>query len=232
MPLPLPDELAAVNVYAVERPDGLTLIDAGQALRAVAPAWRRRWQRSATRCRMSASSWSPMPIVTTTRSRRRCAASSARTVRLGIHEAPSLLAVGRADWQAFASQLAELRRCGADSLADEIAAEAAGQGMESSLWEPPDEWVLDDDRHRGRSATAPRHPHTRSHAGTPRLPRRRRRTPLRRRPRAAPHHALDRAGAGDRTLAAGRLPRIAAEGTSAAGHDAAAGARARRRVHA
>jgi glyoxylase-like metal-dependent hydrolase (beta-lactamase superfamily II) len=144
MPLPLPDELAAVNVYAVERPDGLTLVDAGQALRRC---------RSRLESALGDIGYGLTDVreflVTHAHRDHYTLATQVRgelgtTVRLGIHEAPSVLAVSRPDWQAFTAQLAELRRCGAESLADEIAAEVAGQGMDASLWEPPDEWILDD----------------------------------------------------------------------------------------
>jgi glyoxylase-like metal-dependent hydrolase (beta-lactamase superfamily II) len=144
MPLPLPDELAAVNVYAVERPDGLTLVDAGQALRRC----RARLEAALAEIGYALPDVREF-LVTHVHRDHYTLATQVRgelgtTVRLGIHEAPSLLAVSRADWRAFTSQLSELRRSGAEALADEIATEAAGQGMESSLWEPPDEWLLDD----------------------------------------------------------------------------------------
>jgi glyoxylase-like metal-dependent hydrolase (beta-lactamase superfamily II) len=145
IPLPLPDELAAVNVYAIEQPDGLTLIDAGLAL-----------QRSRTLLEKSLGDIGRSLgdvrefLVTHAHRDHYTLATQVRRdygtrVRLGIREASSVAAVSQPDWPAFSSQLAELRRCGADALAEQVAAEARGQGVEATLWTPPDSWIVDDE---------------------------------------------------------------------------------------
>ncbi|GAA4727785.1 MBL fold metallo-hydrolase [Nocardioides endophyticus] len=145
MPLPLPDELAAVNVYALERADGLTLVDAGQALRRC---------RSQLEESLAAIGYGLRDVreflVTHAHRDHYTLATQVReefgtTVSLGIREAASVTALSDPGWKAFRSQLAELRRNGADELADRVAQEASGQGMELELWAAPDRWILDDE---------------------------------------------------------------------------------------
>ena len=145
IPLPLPDELAAVNVYAIEYPAGLTLVDAGQALRR---------SRTLLESSLADLGWSLADVceflVTHAHRDHYTLSTQVRRdhgtrVRLGIREASSIAAVSLPGWPAYTSQLAELRRCGAESLADEVAAESNAQGMDASLWDPPDSWILDDE---------------------------------------------------------------------------------------
>jgi glyoxylase-like metal-dependent hydrolase (beta-lactamase superfamily II) len=144
LPLPLPDELAAVNVYAVERPDGLTLIDAGQAL----SRCRTRLEDALGNIGYALADVREFLVTHAHRDHYtlgvQLRAELGAQVSLGIREAPSILATGDPDWPAFRSQLAELRRAGANALADEIAREAAAQALRPDLWQPPDRWVLDD----------------------------------------------------------------------------------------
>jgi glyoxylase-like metal-dependent hydrolase (beta-lactamase superfamily II) len=145
IPLPLPDELAAVNVYAIERPDGLTLVDAGQALQRS----RVLLEKSLTGLGFSLADVREFLVTHAHRDHYTLATQVRRDhgtrVRLGIREAPSMAAMNQPGWPAYSSQLAELRRCGADSLAAEVMADAAAQGMDASLWDPPDSWIVDDE---------------------------------------------------------------------------------------
>jgi glyoxylase-like metal-dependent hydrolase (beta-lactamase superfamily II) len=145
IPLPLPDELAAVNVYAIERPDGLTLIDAGQAMRRS----RSLLESSLNEIGSSLADVREFLVTHAHRDHYTLATQVRRdhgtTVRLGIREASSIAAANAPGWPAYGSQLAELRRCGADSLADEVTAEAGAQGLDASMWDPPDSWILDDE---------------------------------------------------------------------------------------
>jgi glyoxylase-like metal-dependent hydrolase (beta-lactamase superfamily II) len=145
IPLPLPDELAAVNVYALARPDGLTLVDAGQALR------RCRSQLEDSLALIGHGLRDVREFLVTHAHRdhytlaTQVRAEFGSSVRLGIREAASVTALSDPGWQAFRSQLAELRRNGADVLADQVQRQANDQGMEHELWSAPDRWVLDDE---------------------------------------------------------------------------------------
>jgi glyoxylase-like metal-dependent hydrolase (beta-lactamase superfamily II) len=145
MPLPLPDELAAVNVYAIEQPEGLTLIDAGQALR------RAHAQLEESLASLGYSLGDVREFLVTHAHRdhytlgTRIRKEHGARLRLGIREAPALAAVGRPDWPAYSSQLKQLRRCGADGLVEEIGGDAKAQGIDAALWEPPDSWITDDE---------------------------------------------------------------------------------------
>ncbi|WP_214103072.1 MBL fold metallo-hydrolase [Acrocarpospora catenulata] len=145
IPLPLPDELAAVNVYALERPDGLTLIDAGQALRRA---------RAALEHALSSLGYAVGDVreflVTHAHRDHYTLGPQARRdhgsrVRVGIREAPALAALGSPDWPAYAAQLALLRANGAEALADEIGDDAKAQGIAADLWEAPDSWIVDEE---------------------------------------------------------------------------------------
>ena len=145
IPLPLPDELAAVNVYAIERPDGLTLVDAGQAMR------RSRDLLEASLVEIGSSLLDVREFLVTHAHRDHYTLATqvrrdyGTRVRLGIREASSIAAANTPGWPAYSSQLAELRRCGAHSLADEVTAEAGAQGLDATVWDPPDSWILDDE---------------------------------------------------------------------------------------
>jgi glyoxylase-like metal-dependent hydrolase (beta-lactamase superfamily II) len=145
IPLPLPDELAAVNVYAIEEPGGLTLIDAGQALRRS----RKLLEESLTEIGHSVQAVRQFLVTHAHRDHYTLATEVRRDlgtqVRLGIREGASMAAVGQPGWPAFSSQLAELRRCGAEELADAVAAETSAQSMDASVWGAPDTWILDDE---------------------------------------------------------------------------------------
>lgn len=145
LPLPLPDELAAVNVYALEQPDGLTLIDAGQAMR------RCRSRLEELLAQLGAGLGDVRQFLVTHAHRdhytlaTQVRAEFGTSVGLGIKEAASLAAVSQPNWQAFRSQLEELRRAGAEELAARIEAEAAAQGLDHQVWSPPDRWLLDNE---------------------------------------------------------------------------------------
>ena len=67
IPLPLPmDGLRAVNVYALETDDGLTLIDGGWAIEAPGRCSRSPSPSSAAAWATSPASWSPTCTATTT----------------------------------------------------------------------------------------------------------------------------------------------------------------------
>jgi len=145
IPLPLPDELAAVNVYAVEHQDGLILVDAGLAMRSS----RALLEKSLVEIGRSLSEVREF-LVTHAHRDHYTLATQVRLdhgtrIRLGIREAPSIAAVADPEWPAYSSQLAELRRCGAEALADEVTAETREQGMDASVWGPPDSWIVDDE---------------------------------------------------------------------------------------
>ncbi|WP_246268606.1 MBL fold metallo-hydrolase [Acrocarpospora macrocephala] len=145
IPLPLPDELAAVNVYALERPDGLTLIDSGQALRRARDDLKDALAslgyalgdvREFLITHAHRDHYTLGPLVRRDHGSR---------VRIGIREAPALAAVGNPDWPAYVSQLALLRANGAEALADEIGDDARAQGIAAHQWEAPDSWIVDDE---------------------------------------------------------------------------------------
>lgn len=145
IPLPLHDELAAVNVYAVEGQDGLTLIDAGQAMRSS----RTLVEKSLGEIGHSLTDVREFLVTHAHRDHYTLATQVRRDlgtrIRLGIREAASIAAVSNPEWPAYVSQLAELRRCGAEELADEVVAETLEQGMDSSVWGAPDSWIVDDE---------------------------------------------------------------------------------------
>lgn len=145
IPLPLPDELAAVNVYVIENQDELTLIDAGQAMRSS----RVLLEKSLAGLGRSLPDVTEFLVTHAHRDHYTLATQVRRDhgtrIRLGIREASSIAAVADPDWPAYTSQLAELRRCGADALADEVTAETREQGMNASVWAPPDSWITDDE---------------------------------------------------------------------------------------
>ena len=200
IPLPLPmDGLKAVNVYALETDDGLTLVDAGWAVEAsrdrAGEVALRRWVRASA---TSAGSWSPTCTVTTTRRRSRSGARSGSHVSLGAGEQGQ---PGRdpGGWLAGPTR----SRCSAapGRRAHRPRSGSSFGGVETpdlALWADPDSWLEGDHTLTVGARTPRRHPHAGPHAGPLRVRRHRRRAAVRRRPRAADDHPVDRVRAGTR----------------------------------
>ena len=221
IPLPLPmDGLRAVNVYALETDDGLTLIDGGWAVEEAREAAGRRAGGDRPPRRHH-------PVPGHPRAPRPLHAGGRRAPRVRVAHQPGASATSRRwTWSRAGGDptVARLRRAGAARVAAggrRHARPAAGPvavGLSRRL--------------------ARRRPHPRGRRPDPRrgatpghtqghfvFADRGGRAAVRGRPRAADDHAVDRLRAGARRPAAGRLPGLAGQGAGDAGPAAAARAR-------
>ena len=238
IPLPLPmDGLRAVNVYAVRHGAEITVIDAGWSIPEARDAARRRARRARRRVPRRAAlprhAHPPRPLHAgrgpAPRVRDAGGARPRRAARPRHDQRP-----GPARGPDHGGPAAAGRRGGG-------AGEASGlrsPHLDMADWAAPDEWIDDGERLARRRPHARRRRDPRPHPRPPGLRRRGGRHHVLRRPRAAPDHAVDRAGAGSEGEPAGRLPRLARAdpqaarrpdaGRARAGRDA--GARAGRRA--
>lgn len=145
IPLPLPtDGLRAVNVYALEEPDGVTLIDAGWAVAGTAPAldsalrslgYGRGDVRQVLVTHIHRDHYTQAVVL-----RREHGAR----LMLGAGEQASLAALNDPAMKQF--QVAYLVECGAARLARWWQEAFGGPGRDLSQWEEPDEWMFGDGR--------------------------------------------------------------------------------------
>lgn len=140
IPLPLPtDGLRAVNVYAIEEPDGLTLIDGGWAVAGAAEALESALQRigfhpaQVRRILVTHIHRDHYTLAVTMRR------EHGARVMLGAGEQASLAALNDPAMKQF--QAPYLLEAGADHLARWWQATFGARTRDLSLWEAPDEWV-------------------------------------------------------------------------------------------
>jgi glyoxylase-like metal-dependent hydrolase (beta-lactamase superfamily II) len=142
IPLPLPsDGLRAVNVYAIDHGDCLTLIDAGWAVAETTPALERGLAALGYRF----TDISRILVTHVHRDHYSYAVELRRRwgthIALGIGEADTLQAIRRmAEGQAVNSSVDRLRSAGAAGLADAIS-RGPRPAHTLEFWDPPDEWL-------------------------------------------------------------------------------------------
>ena len=142
IPLPLPsDGLRAVNVYAIDHGDSLTLIDAGWAVAATAPALERGLAALGYRF----TDISRILVTHVHRDHYSYAVELRRRwgthIALGADEAESLQVIRRiSEGKAENSSIDRLRTAGAGGLADAIS-RSLSPSRALEFWDPPDEWI-------------------------------------------------------------------------------------------
>ena len=141
IPLPLHDELRAVNVYAIEDGGGFTLIDSGQVMAEA------RGQLESSLKQLGAGLPDVRQFLVTHAHRDHYTQAVAvrrefgTRVSLGTGERPSLAAAADPAVPAYREQLADLRRNGAAELADQILPLLADETVPHTAWEQPDTWL-------------------------------------------------------------------------------------------
>ncbi|MCF7551364.1 MBL fold metallo-hydrolase [Pseudonocardia sp. WMMC193] len=140
IPLPLPDEgLHSVNVYAVEGPDGLTLVDSGEA----SAASRADLVRALAALGHGVQDVRRILVTHVHRDHYTLAVALRRETGLELHlgrgEQASLRLVADPARGMLRTQLDMLVECGAGALAAELA--PAEDPLPASIWEDPDHWV-------------------------------------------------------------------------------------------
>ena len=166
IPLPLPnDGLRAVNVYVLETPDGLVLVDGGwdiPAARDVLVAGLAEMDAALPDVRRFLVTHVHRDHYTMAVALRR---ELGAHVALGLGEKPTLDLLARADRTPMVTQVQQLRRLGAGELADAIEKAVAGHRIDPRDWEPPDSWLVDEDVDLGqrRLQVVPTPGHTAGH---------------------------------------------------------------------
>jgi glyoxylase-like metal-dependent hydrolase (beta-lactamase superfamily II) len=146
IPLPLPmDGLRAVNVYALETDEGLTLVDGGWAIDAARTAL----EQALTSMRCKLSDITRFLVTHVHRDHYTQAVALRRElgahVSLGIGDKATLDLIGAPG--AVDPTAAQLRRAGADSLASQWSALLAEhEPPDRQTWEHPDTWLDGDHR--------------------------------------------------------------------------------------
>jgi glyoxylase-like metal-dependent hydrolase (beta-lactamase superfamily II) len=141
LPLPLHDELRAVNVYAIEDSGGFTLIDSGQAMAEA------REQLESSLKQLGAGLADVRQFLVTHAHRDHYTQAVAvrrefgTRVSLGAGEQPALQAGADPAVPAYREQLIDLRRNGAAELADQILPLLAEETVPHTAWEQPDTWL-------------------------------------------------------------------------------------------
>jgi glyoxylase-like metal-dependent hydrolase (beta-lactamase superfamily II) len=165
IPLPLPsDGLRAVNVYALEEPDGIALVDSGWAVSGTAPAL-----DAALRSLGYCSADVRRVLVTHIHRDHYTQAVLLRRghgarLTLGVGERASLAALNDPAMAQF--QVSHLVQCGAGRLSQWWQESFGAPGRDLSYWEAPDDWLTGDGRVElgGRVVHAFETPgHTRGH---------------------------------------------------------------------
>ena len=144
IPLPLPnDGLRAVNVYALQTPDGLVLVDGGWAISQA------RDVLAAGLAQLGAGLGDITRFLVTHVHRDHYTMAVAlrretgARVALGLGEKPTLDLLQHGGRTPLSAQVPELRRMGATALADGIERAVAGHTIDPADWESPDEWLSD-----------------------------------------------------------------------------------------
>lgn len=165
IPLPLHDELRAVNVYALEGDDGFTLIDSGQVM-----AEARRQLEAALKELGSGLAEVAQFLVTHVHRDHYTQAVAVRRefgtrIGLGAGEQASLRIMADPASRIFHEQLSELDRNGAAEVADRVRPGLAADAVPHAVWEPPDEWIEPGSLQAGRRVLEARATpgHTRGH---------------------------------------------------------------------
>jgi glyoxylase-like metal-dependent hydrolase (beta-lactamase superfamily II) len=141
IPLPLHDALRAVNVYAIEDGDGLTLIDSGQVMTET------RGQLEASLSELGAGLGDVRQFLVTHVHRDHYTQAVAvrqefgTRISLGAGEQASLKLMADPATPAYHQQLMDLRRNGASEVADQVLSVLADETVPYTAWEPPDTWV-------------------------------------------------------------------------------------------
>lgn len=142
IPLPLPtDGLRAVNVYAIEDPGGLVLIDAGWALEES----RRRLEIALKDLGYGLADISRFLVTHVHRDHYTQAVTIRREfgtrVSLGAGERPNLEALAGPGLRERSPHLDQLRACGAAPIVETLQALWRAGGHDPAAWEFPDEWI-------------------------------------------------------------------------------------------
>jgi len=141
IPLPLPDELRAVNVYAIEGDDGFTLIDSGLVLDSA------RDQLEAAMKDLGGGMGDIRQFLVTHAHRDHYTQAVAvrrdfgSRVGLGVGEQASLTVVSDPGTQPYRQQLADLHRNGAAEVADRVLSVLPEETVPHTAWEAPDDWI-------------------------------------------------------------------------------------------
>jgi len=141
MPLPLHDELRAVNVYAIEDSGGFTLIDSGQVMAEA------RDQLESSLRQLGAGLADVRQFLVTHAHRDHYTQAVAvrrefgTRIGLGAGEQPTLKVVADPATPAYQQQLTDLRRNGAAELADQLLPYLAKETVPHTAWEQPDTWI-------------------------------------------------------------------------------------------
>lgn len=142
IPLPLPqDGLRAVNVYTLQTPDGLVLVDGGWAI----PEARETLVAGLKAIGAELSDVRRFLVTHAHRDHYTQAvalrAETGATVGLGRGEKPNVDAVQQPGRAALETQVGGLRALGAGALADAILAQVGDLDVDRSDWAPPDAWL-------------------------------------------------------------------------------------------
>ena len=145
IPLPLPnDGLRAVNVYVLETPEGLVLVDGGWAIASA----REVLVSGLAELGAGVGDISRFLVTHVHRDHYTMAVALRREtgarVALGRGEKPTLDLLQHGDRKALSAQVPELRRMGAIALADGIEKAVGGTVIDPSDWESPDEWLTEE----------------------------------------------------------------------------------------
>jgi len=141
MPLPLADELRAVNVYAIEGEDGFTLIDSGQVMDQA------RDQLEAGMKELGGGLGDVRQFLVTHVHRDHYTQAVAvrrdfgARVGLGIGERASLELMADRSSQPYQRQLDDLRHHGAEQVARDVMGALSEETVPHSAWEAPDTWI-------------------------------------------------------------------------------------------
>jgi glyoxylase-like metal-dependent hydrolase (beta-lactamase superfamily II) len=167
IPLPLPnDGLKAVNVYALEEPGGLVLVDSGWAV----PEGRARLEEGLGRLGAGLGDIRRFLVTHLHRDHYSLGAVLRRELgtrlSLGAGEAPSLEVLRTPSRLPLQHQVRQLQAAGASDLAGRLAALRGEAPADPLPWDPPDDWLHEGDLllDSGRTLAVVETPgHTRGH---------------------------------------------------------------------
>jgi glyoxylase-like metal-dependent hydrolase (beta-lactamase superfamily II) len=141
IPLPLPDELRAVNAYALEGEEGFTFIDSGLVLDGA----RDRLEQAMKQLGAGLGDVRRFLVTHVHRDHYTQAIAVRRDfgtrVALGVGERASLDVVSNPASVVYREQLDDLRANGAVAVAEAVAAVLPEETLPHTAWEAPDEWI-------------------------------------------------------------------------------------------